>query len=118
MKTQKQDAGHSQTEAGFPTYKRRTKRNSIDPNQMEFGIIWKQSHEAFRLRAGVVVMINNRLCHIVCVNECAAVVIMNRPLREFKTRFDKPVNFQPPPAMYRISPHSEIPILNRKMHKK
>jgi hypothetical protein len=39
---------------------------------------------------------------------------MNRKFREFKTRFDKPVSFQPPPAMFRISPHSEVEILNCK----
>jgi hypothetical protein len=39
---------------------------------------------------------------------------MNRPVRDFKTRFDKPVRFQPPPTLFRISPQSEVPILNRK----
>ncbi len=39
---------------------------------------------------------------------------MNRPIREFTTRFDKPVRFQPPPAIFRISPDSEVEILNRK----
>jgi hypothetical protein len=38
---------------------------------------------------------------------------MNRPPREFKTRFDRPVRFQPSPAMFRISIHSEIEVLNR-----
>jgi hypothetical protein len=48
------------------------------------------------------------------VNECAAVIIMNRPVRVFQTRFDKPVRFQPPPALFRISPQSEVEILNPK----
>jgi len=39
---------------------------------------------------------------------------MNRPIRVFKTRFDKPVRFQPPPAIFRISPQSEVEILNPK----
>ena len=54
------------------------------------------------------------LRRVVRVNECAAVVIMNRPVREFKTRFDKPVRFQPPPRRFYISPNSEVKILNRK----
>jgi hypothetical protein len=48
------------------------------------------------------------------VNDCAAVVIMNRPVREFKTRFDKPVRFQPPPKITRMSPNAEVEILNRR----
>lgn len=90
------------------------KRNVVDPNQREFGIIWSPLHHPFRLRAGDVIRIDDRLCHVVRVNECAAVVIMNRPFRVFKTRFDKPVRFQPPPVLFRISPQSEVPILNRK----
>ena len=50
------------------------------------------------------------------VNECAAVVMMNRPTREFKTRFDKPVRFTPPPATFRISPDSAVEILNLKKY--
>ena len=91
-----------------------SKRSIFDPNQSEFGIIWQPSSHPFRLRAGDVIRFNDRLCLVVRVNECAAVVIMNRPVRNFKTRFDKPVRFQPPPAIFRISPQSEVPILNRK----
>jgi hypothetical protein len=39
---------------------------------------------------------------------------MNMPVRDFKTRFDKPVRFQPPPRVFRISPQSDVPILNRR----
>ena len=39
---------------------------------------------------------------------------MNRPIRQFKTRFDKPVSFQPPQAMFRIDSNSEVEILNRR----
>jgi hypothetical protein len=39
---------------------------------------------------------------------------MNRQPRVFKTRFDKPVRFEQPPAMFRISPQAEVEILNRK----
>jgi hypothetical protein len=50
------------------------------------------------------------------VTECAAVVIMNRPTRDFKTRFDKPVRFTPPPALFRIAANSPIEILNLKKY--
>jgi hypothetical protein len=94
---------------------RRKKHSLVDPNQIEFGIIWQILNHPFRLHAGDVICFNGRLCRVVRVNECAAVVIMNRPVRDFKTRFDKPVRFQPPPALFRISPQSEVPILNRKV---
>ena len=85
-----------------------------DPNQTEFGILWQLAAYPFRLRAGDVIKLDDRLCRVLRVNECAAVVHMHRPLREFKTRFDKPVRFQPAPKMFRISPQSEVPVLNRK----
>jgi hypothetical protein len=93
----------------------RKKRGFIDPDQIELGIIWQTLNRPFRLRAGDVIRFNGRLCYVVRVSECAAVVIMNRPVRDFKTRFDKPVRFQPPPALFRISPQSVVPILNRKV---
>ena len=97
-----------------PRIIRSKQRNLVDPNQKEFGIVW-QSHEyPFRLRAGDVFRFNGRLCRVVRVNYSSAVVIMNRPVRDFKTRFDKPVRFQPPPAQFYISPQSEVTILNRK----
>ena len=93
---------------------KRTRIQFNDPNQTKFvSIIWQNLQHPFRLHAGDVIRLNNRLCRIVRVNECAAVVIMNRPVREFKTRFDKPVRFTPPPATFRISPQSEVEILNR-----
>ena len=86
-----------------------------DPVQMELvAILWQSLRRSFRLRAGDVIRFNGRLCRVIRVNECAAVVIMNRPIRDFKTRFDKPVRFQPPPALFRISPESEVEILNRR----
>ena len=93
---------------------KRTRIQFNDPNQTKFvSIIWQNLQHPFRLHAGDVIRLNNRLCRIVRVNECAAVVIMNRPVREFKTRFDKPVRFTPPPATFRISSQSEVEILNR-----
>ena len=90
-----------------------TKRHFTDPNQSEFvGIIWQPLAQPFRLQAGDVFRFENRLCRVLRVNECAAVVLMNRPPRDFKTRFDKPVRFTPPPTTFRISPESAVEILN------
>ena len=90
------------------------KRKGHDPNQTEFGILWQLAEYPFKLRAGDVIKFNDRLCRILRVNECSAVVIINQPVRDFKTRFDKPVRFQPPPRLFRISPNSETRVLNRK----
>jgi len=86
--------------------------------QKEFGLLWEPARYPFRLRAGDVIHYAGRLCRVIRVNECAAVVLMNRPVRQFKTRFDKPVRFQPPPAIFRISSDSEIEILNNRPTKK
>jgi hypothetical protein len=93
----------------------RKKRDLIDPNQIEFGISWLTWKSPFRLQAGDVFRFNGKLCRVIRVSECAAVVVMNRPMRNFKTRFDKPVRFQPPPMLFRIGAQSEVEILNRKM---
>jgi hypothetical protein len=90
------------------------RQNLVDPNQIEFGIIWQIHEYPFRLRAGDVIRYDGRLCRVLRVNYSCAVVIMNRPVRDFKTRFDKSVRFQPPPARFYISPQSEVTILNRK----
>ena len=92
-----------------------SKRNLPDPAQPEFvGILWQQLSHPFRLHAGDVIRFDGRLCRVLRVNECAAVVLMNRPVREFQTRFDKLVRFTSPPALFRISPQSEVEILNSK----
>ena len=88
-----------------------------DPNQDEFGIIWELSAYPYKLRAGDVFKFNERLCRVVRVNYSSAVVIMSQPVREFKTRFDKPVKFQPPPKRFYISPDSEVTVLNRKVRR-
>ena len=89
----------------------RTNFNAAE--QGEFvGLLWQPLAQPFRLQAGDVFRFDNRLCRVLRVNECAAVILMNRPVRDFKTRFDKPVRFQPPPATFRISPNSEVEILN------
>jgi hypothetical protein len=93
---------------------KRTKRNLTDPAQTElFAVVWwKSPLRPFRLRAGDVVRFNEKLCRVIRVNECSAVLIVNQKIRDFKTRFDKPVRFQPPPSTFRISPNSDLPILN------
>ena len=96
------------------THSQAKKHNGHDPNQAEFGIIWQLVEYPFRLRAGDVIKFNDQFCRVLRVNECSAVVIMNQPMRDFKTRFDKPVRFQPPPKLFRISPQSDVPILNRR----
>lgn len=86
-----------------------------DSNQPElFGLIWRPFHRPFRLRVGDVIRYDNRLCRVIRVTECSAVVLINRKLREFETRFRGSVRFLPSPAIIRISPHSEAEILNRK----
>ena len=90
------------------------KRNGRDPNQAEFGIIWRLPKYPFRLRAGDIIQFNERLCRVIRVSECSAVIIMNQRVRAFKTRFDKPVRFQQPPKLIHISPQSDLHILNRR----
>ncbi|MEJ0091328.1 MAG: hypothetical protein WDM80_16480 [Limisphaerales bacterium] len=63
------------------------KPGAVDPNQAEFGIIWQLAEYPFRLRAGDIFRFDGRLCLVLRVNYSAAVVIMNRPVRDFKTRF-------------------------------
>ena len=71
-----------------------------------------ESH-AYRLRAGDLVRYAGQPCQIVRVNDCAAVVAVARPAREFTTLCGVRVRIQPKPALVRISPQSEIPILSR-----
>ena len=92
---------------------KRTKRTITDPAQPElFAVVFWKSPRTFRLQAGDVVKYDNRLCRILRVNDCSAVLLMNQRTREFKTRFDKQVRFQPSPVILRISPDAELPILN------
>jgi hypothetical protein len=88
------------------------------PEQGElFALIWFPRLYPFRLRANDLIRINGRLCRVLRVTESAAVVVMNSGMREFLTRFDKPVRFQPPPKTFRISANSEVEILNRTRRK-
>jgi hypothetical protein len=82
-----------------------------------FGVIFRQPYP-FRLRANDVIRIGDRLGRIIRVTECAAIVVMNRPAREFVTRFDKRVRLQPSPIIFRISANSEAEIVKGKPQKK
>ena len=76
------------------------------------GLVWHASlRPPFRLRVNDVIRIDGKIGRIIRVNECSAVVLLNQPKREFKTRFDKEVRFQPPPITVRISPNSEVEVL-------
>ena len=67
----------------------------------------------FRLRAGDLIEMDGKPCPIVRVTECAAVVAVAQPWREFTTLAGKRVQLQPAPKLVRISANSECPILNR-----
>jgi hypothetical protein len=67
----------------------------------------------YRLRAGDVVRYAGQNCRIIRVTECAAVVAVVQKPRTIVPRFGKPVTIQPSPKLERISPNSEIEILNR-----
>ena len=67
----------------------------------------------FRLRAGDLIQYEGRPCHVLRVTDSSAVVAITRPPRDFTTLFGVRVHIQPKPALVRISPNSEIPILNR-----
>ena len=82
-----------------------------------FGLVLQRRHP-FRLRANDVIRIDGKLGRVIRVNECAAVVLMNRRMREFTTRFDKRVRIQPSPITFRIGANSKIEVLNRKSRKK
>ena len=70
-------------------------------------------HTHFRLKAGDIIRLEGKPCQVLRVNDCAAVVAMARPARTFTTLFGKTVTLQPKPALVRISPNAELPILNR-----
>ena len=67
----------------------------------------------FRLRAGDLIDYEGQTCRVVSVSDSSAVVAVTRPPRTFTTLFGVAVHIQPKPALVRISPNSEVPILNR-----
>jgi len=75
----------------------------------------KLLHHPFRLHVNDCVRIEGKLGRVIRVTECAAVVLVNQPHREFMTRFDKRVQFQPAPKIVRIAANAEVEILNRRL---
>ena len=72
------------------------------PSQGElFTLRWERP-DPRRLRVNDVIRIDGRLGRIIRVTDCAAVVLMHHPAREFTTRFDKRVRFQPSAITFRI----------------
>ena len=67
----------------------------------------------FTLRAGDVVRYAGQNCRVIRVTESAAVVAVVQKPRTITPRFGKPVTIQPAPKLERISPQSEIEIINR-----
>jgi len=86
---------------------------SVNGTQQELFIAKPPLRYPFRLRVNDCVWIDDKVGRVIRVTESAAVVLVNRPPREFTTRFDKHVRFQPPPAIVRIAANSEIKVLNR-----
>ena len=67
----------------------------------------------YTLRAGDVVQYAGQPCQVIRVTESAAVLAVVQKPRTITPRFGRPVTIQPAPKLERISPQSEIPILNR-----
>lgn len=83
-----------------------------------FGLIWRPHQYQFRLHVNDIIRVGDKIGRVIRVNECAAVVLINQSAREFTTRFDRHVRFQPGPVMIRISVNSEAEILNRRKKRK
>jgi hypothetical protein len=65
------------------------------------------------LRSGDIIRFEGKACRVLRVSDCAAVIAVARPARDFTTLFGVRVRIQPKPALVRISPQSEVPVLNR-----
>lgn len=83
--------------------------NSIPVQGELFGLFW-QKPDPLRLHVNDMVRIDGRFGR---VNDCAAVVLLHRPARQFVTRFNKHVRFKQAPVIIRISVRSETEVLNR-----
>ncbi len=91
--------------------------NAVHQQGELFAIYWQPREHPFRLRVNDLIRVNGQLGLVIRVTECAAVLVVNQPRRVFKTRFDKPVSFQPPPALTRMSANAAVEILNRPTRK-
>ena len=59
------------------------------------------------------IALDDQPCRVLRVSDSSAVIAITKPAREFTTLFGVRVRIQPKPALVRISPNSEVPILNR-----
>ena len=63
------------------------------------------------LRPGQTVLFQRRPCQVLRVNDCSALIAIPQPPRTITTRFGKSITIQPKPALARIAPDSDIPVL-------
>ena len=94
----------------------RRKHFRHDPAQFRLLPDWKPISKLthpYRLRAGDFILFEGKPCPVLSVGDCAAVICVNRPAKEFTTIFGKAVRFRPKPALVRIASNSLCPILNR-----
>ena len=82
--------------------------------QFKFNFGLPKIASPYRLRAGDVVLFQNRACPVLRVSDCAAVIAMTKPAREFTTIWGKSVRIKPKPALVRISSNALCPILKRR----
>jgi hypothetical protein len=71
------------------------------------------NNHSFRLRAGDLVSYAGQRCPVIRVSDCAAVLAVTQPAREFTTLGGVRVRIQPKPALVRISANAEVPIISR-----
>ena len=88
------------------------------PKQREFALLWEPRQYPFRLRVNDLLRVDGRMARVIRVTECAAVLLVNQPVRQFKTRFDKPVRFQQSPKIIRLSADADCEILYRKTERR
>lgn len=92
--------------------------NYLSPEQAEFRLpslnAGLKIASQLRLRAGDFILLENRICPVLRVSDCAAVVALAQPCREFTTIFGKRVRIQGKAKLVRISANSDVPILNRR----
>jgi hypothetical protein len=67
----------------------------------------------FTLQAGDLIRYAGQICHVLQVSETSAVISVPQKPRTITPRFGKPVTIHPSPKLDRISPNSEVEILNR-----
>lgn len=80
--------------------------------KLDFGL--SKIASPYRLRVGDVVLFENRPCPVLRVSDCAAVIAVNKPARQFTTIWGVTVRIKPKPALVRISPNALCRILKRR----